>query len=263
MATSDAPISIGSVTLVVNDLNKVSEFYRSVVGLNEISSDALSCTLGQDNNVLLKLVKDASARHLPGEAGLFHTAFLLPDRASLGAWFKSAKANRTRLDGVADHGVSEAIYLTDPEGNGVEIYADRDRSEWNIMRDGEIDIFTKPLRTTNLLKAATAEWTGAPDGTVIGHVHLQVGEIKTADEFYIGELGFQAMAQMESASFYGTGGYHHHLAGNIWHSRGAKQRSKNATGLLEVELLVSDASASISNAVDPWGTHFKFTDRQI
>lgn len=259
MATSDAPLSIGSVTLVVNNLEKVAEFYRSTVGLVEMSKDSVSCLLGDGNRVLLHLIQDVSARPYPTEAGLFHTAFLLPNRSSLAEWYSFANKNNIRLDGMADHGVSEAIYLSDPEGNGVEIYADRDRSEWDVMDNGQLDIVSTRLRTNHLLKAAVKDWTGAPMGTVVGHVHLQVGQLENADNFYIDDLGLQSTARMESASFYGSGGYHHHLAGNIWNSRGAAHRSKNSRGLLEVELLVSDEATKLQNAVDPWGTRFKFT----
>lgn len=259
MATSDAPISIGSVTLVVNDLGKVSEFYRTVVGLEELTKDAVSCSLGQGSRTLIKLVEDKQARRYPGEAGLFHTAFLLPARSALAEWYRFSKDHRIRLDGVADHGVSEAIYLNDPEGNGIEIYADRDRSEWQRLDNGQLDISTTRLRATDLLRTAEHEWSGAPDGTVVGHVHLQVGQLALADDFFTGEMKFERVSAMDSASFYGSGGYHHHLAGNIWNSNGAQQRPSNATGLREVELRVTGDAPAIQNAVDPWGTQFVIT----
>ncbi len=256
MATSDAPVSIGSVTLIVNNLAKVSGFYRSVIGLNEISSSANECCLGNANTPLLNLIQDKHARRYPQDAGLFHTAFLLPNRSSLGEWYRFIKERGIRLDGAANHGVSEALYLSDPEGNGVEIYADTDRSTWKIGNDGKIIINSKPLKDNSFLGSARKNWMGAPEGTVIGHVHLQVGELRTADDFYVNSLGFTCTSSMESASFYGSGGYHHHLAGNIWNSRGAGQKSRDSTGLLEVELLVSDPASSLKNSVDPWGTKF-------
>ncbi len=259
MATSDAPISIGSVTLIVNDLAKVSDFYRSMVGLELLSLEADRCTLGQGNRTLIKLEENKQARRYPGEAGLFHTAFLLPDRSALAEWYQFAKARRVQLDGMADHGVSEAIYLNDPEGNGIEIYADKDRSEWPTAGNGELDISTTRLRTNDLLQTAQQTWTGAPDGTVVGHVHLQVGQLALADEFFIDQLKFEQMSAMDSASFYGSGGYHHHIAGNIWNSRGANKRPSNATGLSEVELCVTQNAPMLDNAVDPWGTQFVVT----
>lgn len=260
MASSDAPISIGSVTLVVNSLNKVAEFYRSVVGLNEISKEAGTCCLGQGDTILITLTEDKNARRYPQEAGLFHTAFLLPDRSALGAWYKFSHESNLTLNGAADHIVSEAVYLTDPEGNGVEIYADRDRSHWQLNNDGTIKLDTTQLRTNNLMQAARQDWTGAPNGTVVGHVHLQVGALQPADEFYVNELGFSATSSMESARFYGAGGYHHHLAGNIWHSHNAGVRSKDSTGLLEVELLVSEPNQTLQNTTDPWGNNFKVSN---
>lgn len=260
MATSDAPISINSVTLKVNNLEKVSDFYRNVVGLNEISKETGRCTLGQGDRRLLTLIEDTGAKRYAREAGLFHTAFLLPARASLGQWLHYAKANGIQLEGAADHGVSEALYLSDPEGNGVEIYADKDRTVWNSLPDGQIDIVTVPLRETNLLSNSHADWEKAPNGTVIGHVHLQVGDLVSADSFYMDELKLACTSRMDSASFYGSGGYHHHIACNIWNSRGAGTRSTDSTGLMEVELLVTDANLRTQSAIDPWGNRFRVTD---
>lgn len=259
MATSDAHISIGAITLIVNNLAIVSDFYRQKIGLEVISSDATSSSLGQGDTPLIKLIEDKNARRYPNEAGLFHTAFLLPNRSSLAEWYAFSQDNKFPLEGVADHGVSEAIYLSDPEGNGVEMYADRDRSNWNIDKDGGLKIETKPLNTRSLLKDARSQWSGTPKGTVVGHVHLQIGELQQADAFYVKELGFTRTVSMESASFYGAGGYHHHLAGNIWNSYGSGRRSSNSTGLLEVELLVSDENHSLQSVEDPWGTKFNFT----
>lgn len=258
MATSDAPISIGSVTLIVNDLEQVSRFYRAVVGLDEIAKDATHCSLGQGDSELLKLIEDKQARRYPREAGLFHTAFLLPDRVALAEWYVFSKSNYIKLDGAADHSVSEALYLSDPEGNGVELYADRDRSNWKIQND-QIDIPSIRLDFSALSESAQKPWVGVPEGTVIGHVHLQVGNIEQADDFFVNQLGMDLTAQIPSAHFYSTGGYHHHLAGNTWNSYGATQRSANAAGLNEVELLVSEPDTiNLHETVDPWGTHIKF-----
>lgn len=252
MATSDAPVSIGSITLIVRNLERVATFYRATLGLNEISRESSVCKLGQGDNLLLTLIEDKNARPYPQAAGLFHTAFLLPDRTALGSWLAHANATQTKLDGAADHLVSEAIYLTDPEGNGVEVYADRDRSEWSI-ENGDIKIDTIRLNLTKLAKASNGPWSGLPDDSVIGHVHLQVGNIGDSDAFYRDKLGLARMAGMEHASFYSSGGYHHHLAGNIWNSRGSGTRPVDATGFYELELTAPDHSYDFEEIVDPWG----------
>lgn len=260
MATSDAPISVGSVTLIVNDLALVADFYRDIVGLHEMTRTASTCELGVGGSALLKLIEDRDARHAPNDAGLFHTAFLLPDRAALGSWLNHAADLRFTLDGVADHLVSEAVYLSDPEGNGVEIYVDRNRSEWEVDGD-QIKIDTVALDVAALRAAAGVKWNGVPDGSVIGHVHLQVGEVALADDFYQRKLGLTRSASMGSASFYGSGGYHHHLAGNIWNSRGSKLQPSDARGLQELELMVTDHELADQSLRDPWGINLRMTRR--
>ena len=259
MATSDAPISIGSITLIVKNLDRVADFYLTAIGLNVITRDVTSCTLGQGDRVLLKLIKDAAAKSYPREAGLFHTAFLMPDRRDLGSWLSYSDANKIKLDGAADHLVSEALYLTDPEGNGIELYVDRDRSEWTIA-DKQIQIDTLPLDFHSLQDGTTKPWTGLPEGSVIGHVHLQVGNIEEADEFYCKRLDFTQTAGMDRSSFYSTGGYHHHLAGNTWNSKGAQRRPVNSTGFHELELLVENGRFDFNEIEDPWGMTIRISE---
>ena len=260
MATSDAPVSIGSITLIVRQLEKVAAFYRTTVGLNEISKTTSTCSLGESDRVLITLIEDRSSRPYPQAAGLFHTAFLLPDRAALGSWLKHARDSHTRLDGAADHLVSEAIYLTDPEGNGVEIYADRDRSVWT-QPNGDITIDSKHLNLNNLARASKGAWSGLPKGSVIGHVHLQVGNTNDSDAFYVEELGLERTAAMDQASFYGSGGYHHHLAGNIWNSKGSGVRPKDATGFYELELQTTGKHYEFDEITDPWGMNIRITSQ--
>ena len=263
MATSDAPIEIGHVVLTVHDLDKLSDFYQRAVGLDLLSSDGATARLGAGGRTLLELRRDLGARFAGHrEAGLFHTAFLLPSRADLGALLNAYAARDARLQGASDHAVSEAIYLGDPEGNGIEIYADRPREAW--PRDaGGIAMTTEPLDIPSLRKAATAAWTGAPEGTVVGHVHLRVGSIPEAEAFYAGPLGMALMARYPGGSFYGAGGYHHHLATNVWNSQGAGPRAYPATGLAEVALradpgALADFEARVGGSAvrDPWNTLF-------
>lgn len=259
MATSDAPIQVGKVVLTVNDLSMVGDFYQDIIGLNRLSGDAGELVLGVGDQPLLELRRDAHARFRPQEAGLFHTAFLLPDRHALGSWLRSFAERGYRLDGASDHLVSEAVYLHDPEGNGIEIYADRPRETWR--RNGaEVQMDTVALDLQGLIAAGRAPWHAMPKGSVIGHVHLQVGDVAQAEDFYINSLGMNRSAHVFGASFFATGGYHHHLAGNIWNSRGAGQRSPDTTGLSEVVLQADPAAMQALAATefsDPWGTRLR------
>ena len=177
------------------------------------------------------------------------------------------------LQGASDHIVSEALYLADPEGNGIEVYADRPVSDWH-GESGEIRMSTDPLDLQDLLQSAEGtEWSGFPEGGSVGHVHLQVGDTAEADRFYRDVLGLDIAARYPGASFYGSGGYHHQLAGNVWNSRRAGRRPERMAGLKAVEILVRDATnitaiaaradsagiAGTRNADgltlrDPWGT---------
>jgi catechol 2,3-dioxygenase len=247
--------SISKVTLIVHELAAVSAFYQRVLGLRRLSGDAGSAMLGA-GAALLELRQDAAARrHAPGEAGLYHTAFLLPARADLGRWLRHAGETGVRLQGSADHLVSEAVYLADPEGNGIEIYVDRPRDAWR-WRDGQVQMANQRLDFEGLLAAAgEGGWNGAPDGTVIGHVHLQVGAIAPAEAFYQRVLGLPVTCRFPGATFYGAKGYHHHIATNIWNSGGAAPRRLPATGLAGIEMIGAGPAA----LRDPWGTEITVT----
>jgi catechol 2,3-dioxygenase len=262
---SEAPLAprhpklrIGRVSLVVNDLAGVSAFYQRAIGLQILRAEAGSAALGAGAAILLELREDKAApRAAQHSAGLFHTAFLLPGRADLGSWMRHALIQDIALQGASDHLVSEAVYLADPEGNGIEVYADRPREQWR-WNDGRIAMTTEPLDVEALLNAAAPQtWRAVPDGTTIGHVHLQVGDIARAEAFYAGTLGMDITTRYPGGSFYSTGGYHHHLATNIWNSRGAPVRSVPSTGLASVELLASDAAIAATTLHDPWGTEIR------
>lgn len=267
-----APLTVGKVVLTVHDLDRVAAFYERAVGLRLLRKDAATAELGVAGRTLIELRGDKAARRGGRrEAGLFHTAFLLPSRTDLGRWARHAAETQVPLAGLSDHVVSEAIYLADPEGNGIEIYADRPPSSWT-WKDGRIEMSTDWLDVEGLMRDAGPEaWRGFPDASVVGHVHLQVGNIPDAEEFYAGTLGLAVTCHYPGATFYASGGYHHHIATNIWNSRGAAPRTGLATGLAEVELLATRpefeklaARVAPSEAVtvnentlslrDPWGT---------
>lgn len=274
-----SPLRIGRVTLNVHDVARVADFYHTTVGLELLAADQASATLGAGSTVLLELHGDpALPARSPGDAGLFHTAFLLPTRADLSRWIAHARRQGLRLEGAADHLVSEAVYLSDPEGNGIEIYADRPRSEWRYT-NGMVEMANKPLDFDGLL-AGTGDqtWRGLPKESTIGHVHLQVGAIVPAEAFYGGLLGFELTCRYPGGSFFATGGYHHQLAANIWNSRGAGPRRAPTTGLANVEMVAADAGVidTLRGRVeathpievaaddgltiyDPWGTCLSLT----
>ena len=268
MSTATAPIEIGRVTLTVNDLNSVADFYQSALGLAKLAGDGESVMLGAGNRVLIELRGDRIAReHSPREAGLFHTAFLMPNRAALARWLIHSAEMQVPLQGASDHLVREALYLADPEGNGIEIYADRPRSTW-YGPDGKLKMATEALDLNALARAADVVWTGAPEDAVVGHIHLQVGDVPMAETFYGGQIGMPIMSHYPGAAFLGSGGYHHHIATNIWNSRGAGPRSTPVTGLAGFELLADapefaamlqrNGSAAFA---DPWGTAITVTKK--
>lgn len=268
-------LAIGKVTLTVHDLGAVASFYQKAVGLHLLKEESGSVALGTAGNTLLVLQRDPAARKRSArEAGLFHTAFLLPSRADLGRWIGDAINRSTTVVGASDHAVSEAIYLTDPEGNGIEIYADRPRLDWR-WNNGEVDMPSDALQIEPILSSAKggSGWKGFPDGTTVGHMHLQVGAIAAAESFYRDLLGLAVTSHYPGGTFYAADGYHHHLATNIWNSRGAGPRDLPSTGLADFELIVASsrmsdikaraetAGSTVTTASDghlslkdPWGT---------
>jgi catechol 2,3-dioxygenase len=241
---SAAPLSAASVTLAVRDLAGTAGFYRQLLGLRPLPGAAPDrLTLAAGTVPLLHLVHAPQARPEGGhEPGLFHTAFLLPDRLALARWLHHAAAMGVAPQGASDHGVSEAIYLSDPEGHGIEVYADRPRADWPRAAEGTgIAMFTRRLDLRGLM-AAAAGAALAPEHTRIGHVHLRTNDVPAAEAFYV-SLGMAVMQALPQARFLSTGGYHHHVAVNSWASGGSPRRPAGLTGLLEVELRAGDAAA--------------------
>ncbi len=264
-----SPLDIAAVALDVRDIDAMVEFYREAVGLELLSLTGDRALLGAGGVGFLELLHrpDLMPRD-PAAAGLYHTAFLLPTRADLGRWLRHAAETGVRLDGAADHLVSEAVYLHDPEGNGIEIYSDRPATAWDWQGD-QVVMANDRLDMIGLRALATERWAGVPAGTRIGHVHLQVGDVGAAERFYAGQLGFAPTRRWPSALFMSTGGYHHHLATNTWASAGAGPRDPARAGLASVTLAAADRDvlngiagrlpgADLQTGVrDPWGTLIK------
>ena len=247
--------SIDHVALKVRDLQGMADFYQNAIGLYPLGGDDTTRMLGAGDRVLLELRHDpAASPRDPRDAGLFHTAFLWPSRADLGAWLRHAAERDIRLTGASDHGVSEALYLDDPEGNGIEIYRDRPRKDW--QQDGDrIAMFTERLDLADLLSAAGPAWQGATEGSSIGHLHLQVGDLDKADGFFRDDLALTRTFDGPGGIWYGWNGYHHQFAGNVWNSRGAGHRDPNRAGLAEIVLRDPDRAGQ--TLLDPWGTKFR------
>lgn len=238
VASLPAETTVGRVALRVADLDSVAGFYRSVVGLDTIRNTGNSVVLGTGDRPLLVLDQppDAPARGRD-EAGLFHTAVRVPDRTALADALARIEAD-WQLTGASDHRVSEALYLDDPEGNGVEIYCDRPKSAWPTA-DGRVQMDTLAL-DLHALRAEASGADGVPPATDVGHVHLEVTSLPAAREFYVDTVGLDVRQKFGGALFAAAGEYHHHVGLNRWNKRSAPARG---CGLAWFELLVPDGDA--------------------
>lgn len=231
---------LGRVTLQVADLDRSLAFYEGLIGLRVLRREPGVAELSAhgDDTVLVELREKRGVRPVPprGLLGLYHFAVLLPDRRALGRFLRHLGAAGVR-PGMSDHAVSEAIYLTDPDGLGLEVYADRPRSAWH-HQDRQLALTTLPLDVRDLLAAGTDQWTGVPAGTSIGHVHLYVDDLGTASRFYHETVGFDKVVwSYPGALFVSAGGYHHHLGMNTW-AASSPSASGDDARLLEWEILV-------------------------
>lgn len=274
-----AETRIGGVRLQVSDLDRSLEFYQNVLGFAMLNRGPDSAQLGAGSARLIELRSGATEGLTNPRLGIYHFAVLLPDRSSLGACLAHLLEAGLR-PGAADHLVSEAIYIRDPDGLGIEIYRDRPRAAW-ATRGQELAMASEALDLEAVVQsAAGAVWTGMPAGTVIGHMHLHVGELDQAKTFYHAALGLDLIVwSYPGALFLSAGGYHHHLGINTWAGPGARAPAANEPQLLEWELVlpaVTSAAAAGENlarhgyvvraerfgdivAPDPWGTRVRLT----
>jgi catechol 2,3-dioxygenase len=235
---------IGRVRLQVGNLGLSVSYYETVLGMRVLHSTDTTAELGPhgEDHVLIELTEKKGVRTVPrrGLLGLYHFAVLLPDRAALGR-FVAHLSEIGAYAGMSDHLVSEAVYLTDPDGLGIEVYADRPRETWSA-RDKQIEMTTKPLDVNSVVAAAGGKkWDGMPDGTKIGHVHFYVGDIDQAAAFYHAALGMDKIVwNYPGALFMSAGGYHHHVGVNTW-AAGASPASDDDARLLDWELFVPDS----------------------
>ena len=246
MSVIASQTTVGAVELTVSDLPRSLDYYRRAVGLDILDDGVGQASLGAGERELLVLVEEPGARPAAGYTGLYHFAMVVPQRNELAAWLAHAARDQVPLVGLSDHFVSEAIYLSDPDGHGIEIYRDRPRSHW----EGKVGdrLTTLPLDVDDLLGVlddpATEPFDGLPDGTVMGHVHLKVADIPSAVDFYRDVLGFDLMAQLgNQAAFLSAGGYHHHVGANTWESAGAGSPPAGTAALRRATVVLPDDAA--------------------
>jgi catechol 2,3-dioxygenase len=249
----DPGARIGAVHLRISDLRRAVRFYETHLGFSVHRRDDRTAWLGAGGPDLLILSEYESAPRLRGTTGLYHFAILVPSRAELARALRRLVATDTIMQGAADHGVSEALYLADQDGNGIEIYRDRPRAEWPVV-GGELRMGADPVDLEVLLdEAGRADGpAGLPTGTVIGHVHLHVSRLEDAHAFYVGLLGFELMQRYgPSALFVAAGGYHHHIGLNTWAGVGAPPPPPGAIGLKHfvIQLPNDEALGAVADRV--------------
>ncbi|HYF61603.1 MAG TPA: VOC family protein, partial [Herpetosiphonaceae bacterium] len=233
-ATIDPATRLGLASLAVANGERSLAFYRDVLGFAVLENTAGRIVLGAGATPLLELLVQPGLRPRPRRTtGLYHVAILLPTRLDLAYALKRIIAARIEL-GASDHLVSEALYVSDPDGNGLEIYRDRPRAEWRRQPNGQLAMDTLRLNLADVLaeiQRPGGEAAGLPAGTTVGHMHLQVGDLNQAWAFYGEVLGFELMVTYPGALFVAAGGYHHHLGLNVWESAGAPPAPADAAGL--------------------------------
>ncbi|EPE8371721.1 VOC family protein [Listeria monocytogenes] len=250
MAEISEELRLGEVVLNVGHLKEMAGFYQEVIGLKLLEENERMVRLGVSGSdealLVLKKIDNAVVPEVP-RIGLFHTAFLLPTRESLADVLLHLAKSGYPIDGAEDHAYSEALYLHDIEGNGIEIYADRPKAEWMRDGDGNLPMVTEQVDVDSLLQIATDEpFTGMPNGTIIGHVHLQVADADKAEQFYKEALGMKLTTAIPSARFFAAGDYHHHIGSNVWAGRNLELLQENETGLAWFTIITPDKDAIIT-----------------
>ena len=239
-------ISVGAVALTVADLERSKAFYAGTLGMQVQAESQDALQLGVDGQVLLKLKVLPGAKPARKVTGLYHFAVLLPSRPALAEVLVQLARTGGRIQGVADHGVSEAIYLADPDGNGIEIYRDLPEREWPKLPEGGLEMVTEELDVEGVIASLNGEqpeWRGLPAGTRMGHVHLHVSDLASAEAFYTQVIGLKLVQRYgPSAAFLASGRYHHHVGINTWAGQGAPPPPAGSTGLRWFELVFASAA---------------------
>ncbi len=237
------PPHIGRVALAVADLERSVRFYTETIGLTLLERGGGIASLGAPDLALLELREQPGISPVRRATGLYHFALLLPSRADLGDALEHFVRVRAPIGGFADHAVSEAIYLTDPDGHGIEVYRDRPRAEW-VYPGGRLKMTTDPIDFDGILAARHGDQPVMPAGTMMGHIHLQVADIAATERFYIDLIGLEPVIRYgPSATFLAANGYHHHIGGNTWAGAGLPPAPAEAARLLWYEIRQPDAAA--------------------
>ena len=275
----DHGIELGAVGLGVADLKRSLGFYRDALGTEVLERSDGVAALGAGGRELLRLEERRGARRDPDAADLFHFALLLPSRAALGRQLQHLIESGVKLTGAADHHVSEALYLDDPDGHGIELYRDRPRRDWLV--DGRVRLTNARLDHAGILAAGRASgeaWAGLAPGTAMGHVHLQTHDLRAAQRFYLERLGFDLIQSDPHVAFMSLAGYHHHVAVNDWNrKRRPAAPEAGGIGLLWYEIRVPEAALTglpdllpdgqiadgVLTARDPSGIPLRFLPAQV
>lgn len=254
-----AAAHIGRVALKVANLEKMTRFYQEVIGLQVLSQNASQSTLGVGDMVLLELHKIQAPLPVTPKTGLYHVAFLLPTRKDLGNALLHYLQVDAPLIGASDHGYSEALYLNDPEGNGIEVYHDKPQSEWDIRADGEIVGVTLEMDAEAVIAAGDGTWNGFSVGTTVGHVHLKVADLMQTEQFYTEVLDLSLKNNFgNQAKFFATGDYHHHIGSNIWLGKNVPAMTDNDLGLDYFSFAVPN-QAELDRLENHWKTQIDYT----
>lgn len=236
-------IYVKQVSITVTSIQRSVYFYQKVVGfqVEEKTDKKAILTTSNSETLLILNSSDEITKKERHTTGLFHFALLLPNRSDLSAFLKHLFFLKQPF-GSADHEVSEAVYIKDPDGNGIEVYHDRASSEWSWSR-GEVSMVTVPLNQESILTESKKEWNGLPQDSLIGHVHLHVSNLESAENFYVKGLGFQVVCRLSGATFVSTGLYHHHIGFNIWNGVDIPSPSRNSVGMNWYQLKFPDEQA--------------------
>lgn len=238
---------IQNVTLKVSNLSRSIDFYTEIIGFRVLQQEEGRVTLTADGqHALITLVEVPNAQFVRGATGLYHFALLLPSRKDLGNLIQHFIQKNVQI-GAGDHDVSEALYLSDPDGNGIEMYIDRPADTWKWDSNGQVYMTTDPVQFQSVLREADGTWSGLPIDTVMGHIHLSVRNLQESEDFYTSLLDYVVVSRYGAqALFISTGGYHHHIGLNTWHSEGAEALPKDAVGIQSYTVQLPDQDYAVN-----------------
>lgn len=237
---------IQNVTLKVSNLSRSIDFYTEIIGFRVLQQEERVTLTADGQHALITLVEVPNAQFVRGATGLYHFALLLPSRKDLGNLIQHFIQKNVQI-GAGDHDVSEALYLSDPDGNGIEMYIDRPADTWKWDSNGQVYMTTDPVQFQSVLREADGTWSGLPIDTVMGHIHLSVRNLQESEDFYTSLLDYAVVSRYGGqALFISTGGYHHHIGLNTWHSEGAEALPKDAVGIQSYTVQLPDQDYAVN-----------------